>query len=424
MVKAEQSIQIPEKNVIGETLSNGTTFLYSPNPSNQIVAVNILSKLASCHEHHEKAGMANLCMRLLSAGTAKHTEEEIAINLERNGAHFKAEAGKDTSSVDLMTTTHFLHEDIQTVLELIDSPIFPEDKLIREREIVRMSIMEQEDSLLTYTVRTFRKHFFNGHPYGWPNIGLTDTLDSIDRDDLIAFAHAAFDPSNLIVSVVGGSENSHVHSQLRDVFAARSTRKMATFPDPDKACPAFEPNSHVIENRESEAEYIVMGYPGCGMKDEASIAFRFMSALLGGSMDSRLFREVRDKRGLCYQVGSNYSPFHDISPLLLYTVTTPANRDQVVQCFEQEINRLKEESISDEEFHRVKMFLCGTYIMSMETNMGQAARYAFYEAGGLGWEFVNLFPEKVNQLTADTIKATAHQYLTHHLLAITTPTKT
>lgn len=414
-------IAIPERHVRKQVLGNGTTFLYAPNPHNQIVAIRILSKLSSCNEPEAKAGMANLTMRMLSAGTESRSEDEIAVKLEENGAHFKAEAGKDTSAVDLLTTTHFLREDLETVLDLIDAPTFPEDKLARERELVRMSILEQEDSLLAFTMRVFRKHFFGGHPYAWSNLGLPESIGNINRNDLTTFADAAFAPSNLVVSVVGGPESGEIEKIVSERFESRPARPPAPSYLPGDARMNFSANTDVIEHRKSESEYLVMGYGGPSITDPESMPLRMIGAMLGGSMDSRLFREIRDKRGLCYQVGSSYTAQHSLSPLVIYVVTTPQNRAEAVRCAEAEIEKLKNETAPGDEIQRVKTYICGTYIMALESNMGQATRFASYEGCGLGWDYANRFPEYINLVSPDDIAAAANQYFTHRLLAITAP---
>src|SRR5690606_6654259 len=155
-----------------------------------------------------------------------------------------------------------------------------------------------------------------------------------------------------------------------------------------------------------------IGYPGCGLADKESMCLRLISTILGGSMDSRLFREIRDKRGLCYQVGSAYTPHQDHSPLIAYVVTTSPNRQQAADCTIAEIERLKEELVSPEELRRVKTYINGTYIMSLETNMGQATRYGVYEIAGLGWDYVNRFTQEVEQVTPEEIQATARKFFT------------
>lgn len=421
MNQKTSQIQIPTRAVERIALPNGSVILYTPNPYNQIVAIRVLSRLASRHEIAEKAGMANLGMELISAGTERHSEEEIADNLERNGADFKAESGKDCASVSLLTTSSFLREDLETALELMECPTFPDDKLERERDVMRMNILEQEDSRLSYTMRVFRQKYYGAHPYAWPSMGLVETLDNIERDDLVRFAHTAFDPSNLVISIVGG-EGNDARDAIVEAFAKRPRREGCAIPPSPSAVSAIDQNCESIEHRESEADYVVMGYPGCGIhENDDAVVLRVISALLGGSMDSRLFREIRDKRGLCYQVGSSYNPHRDHTPMLIYTVTSPKNRGEAVACAEAEIERLKSEPVGEEELERVKTYVCGTYVMSLESNMGQASHYAAYEINGLGWDYANRYPGKVYAVNPLAVQQAAQKYFTHRLLAVTSP---
>lgn len=419
MTSAPVSIHIPKREVQRRSLDNGTALLYAPNPYNQIVAVRIFSRLGSKWEAAAQAGRVNLAMRLLSAGTSQWNEDEIADRLERNGGHFKAEAGKDWSSVDLLTTTHVLKEDLQTVLALLDDAQFPEDKLARERDLVRMNILEDDDSPLTYTMRRFSEFYFGSHPYAWPSLGKVETLDAISRNDVACDGRCAFEGGQMVVSVVGGAENSDVFPIVEEAFAQRSANQTAK-PPGDAQPDLISDNKDCFIRRETESDYVVLGYPGCGLNERESLALRLIASVLGGSMDSRLFREIREKRGLCYQVGAAYTPRLEHSPLLVYTVTTPKNRDEALRCAEAEIERLKVDLVSDEELHRAKTYLCGSYVMSMESNMGQAGRYGAYEIAGLGWEYANAFPDDIQSVAPEAVRETAKRLFTHRLLTVAT----
>ncbi|MDP8243328.1 MAG: pitrilysin family protein [Candidatus Hinthialibacter antarcticus] len=419
MTSAPVAIHIPKREVQRRSLENGSALLYAPNPYNQIVAVRILSRTGSKYEPAPEAGRVNLAMRMLSAGTSQWSEDEIADRLEGNGAHFKAEAGKDWSSIDLLTTTPVLKEDLQTVLTLLDDSQFPEDKLARERELVRMNILEDDDSPLTYTMRRFSEFYYGSHPYAWPSLGKVETLDAISRDDIASDGRRALESGQLVVSVVGGSENSDVLSIVEEAFSQRTADRSET--PPSEISPGvLSENKDCFVRRETESDYVVLGYPGCSLNQRESLTLRLIASILGGSMDSRLFREIREKRGLCYQVGAAYTPRMEHSPLLVYTVTTPKNREEALRCAEAEIERLKVELVADEELHRAKTYICGSYVMSMESNMGQAGRYGAYEIAGLGWEYANAFPDDIQSVTAETIRETAERLFTHRLLTVAT----
>ncbi len=419
MASTPISIHIPKHEVQRRSLDNGTALLYAPNPFNQIVAVRILTRVSSKWETVEQAGRVNLAMRMLSAGTSQWSEDKIADRLEQNGAHFKAEGGKDWSSVDLLTTAHALKDDLTTVLTLLDDSQFFEDKLVRERELVRMNILEDDDSPLAYTVRRFSEFYFGTHSYGWPVLGKVETLDGVSRDHVASIGGYAFESGQMVVSVVGGSDDSDILPIVEEAFANRDAGETTTMASSNPMAPVSE-NQDVIIRRETESDYIVLGYPGCGLNERESLALRLISSILGGSMDSRLFREIRDKRGLCYQVGSSYTPRMEHSPLLIYTVTTPKNRDEALECAQAEIETIKTELVSDEELNRAKTYICGSYVMSMESNMGQAGRYGAYEIVGLGWEYANAFPEDIQSVTPEAVRDAAEKFFTHRLLTIAT----
>ncbi|MBI1389223.1 MAG: hypothetical protein GC154_12320 [bacterium] len=420
MVNSPSSIHIPERTVERRALPHGGALLYAPNPYNQIVALRVLSPLGSKHESAEHAGLANLAMRMLTTGTSGMDEDEIALRLERNGAHFKAEPGKDSSAVDLLTTTHFLRDDLETLLLVLDEAIFPEDKLEREREIARMNILEEDDSPLNFAMRHFTEFYYGAHPYAWPSLGKIETLDAIGRDAVAECWRRAFDPAGLVVSVVGGAGDETLELVER-AFSARAGRQSAPLQDTLRAEPAFSENVDRFVTRDIESEYLVMGYPGCGLTGAEAPALRVIAAILGGSMDSRLFREIRDKRGLCYQVGAMFSPRYEHTPLLTYVVTTPPNRVEAVRCIEAEVERLKSEPVDDEELNRAKTYICGSYLMSMETNMGQASRLAAYELAGLGWDYINRFTAGIQAVSPDDIMSAARRLFTHRLLTGAAP---
>lgn len=420
MTSAPMAIQIPQRAAERRVLANGAALVYSPNPYNQIVAVRIVTRLGSKYEPASQAGRVNLAMRLLSSGTARRSEDEIARRLEQNGAHFKAEAGKDWSSVDLLTTTHFLRDDLDTVMELLTESTFADDKLVRERELARMNILEDEDSPLTFTVRRFNETYYGDHPYAWPSVGRVETLDAVSQSDVAEDGRRAFDPSQLAVTVVGGGEDGAVADAVESAIARLGVGTGGNaLTEPAPAAPVYEEPERLLR-RETESDYWVMGYPGASLLDSDARALRLIAAILGGSMDSRLFREIRDKRGLCYQVGSSYSPRMEHSPLLIYCVTTPPNRAEAVQCAEAEIERLKREPMPADELERAKTYVCGSYVMSMETNMGQASRYAAYEAAGLGWDYVNRFADDIQSVSAEAIQDAANRLFTRRLLAVAT----
>jgi len=402
-------------------LDNGTVIVHQASPANQIVAIKVLTPVGSVQEPPEFAGLANLSIRLLPTGTSGRTEHEISLALEANGAHFSAEAGKDAATVSLLSTQAGFAEDFEILLDLLRDPVFPDNALARDREVVRMMIREEDDSPFNLSYRLFREFLLCSHPYGWPSLGLEETVARVQRDDVVNFSLRQRRADNLVVVLVGGHERPGIVDSVAEQFLKLPLFCGEALPEPPAA--PREPANHGIreEHREGEAEWIMSGTFAPDFNSEDFAAFRVLDSILAGSMDSRLFVELREKRGLVYQVGSQYTPHFHCGVYALYAVSTPENRPEILRLLENEWERLKEEPVGAEELDRSKRYLIGRQIMSLESNSGRASALGIYELSGQGAEQVSQYPQRIAQVTAPDIRRVAQRYFNRFVAAIITP---
>ncbi|HPA44633.1 MAG TPA: pitrilysin family protein [bacterium] len=406
-----------ERRVLG----NGTVIVHQASPANQIVAIKVLAPIGSVQEPAELAGLANLSIRLLPTGTSRHTEHEISLALEANGAHFSAEAGKDASTVFLLSTQAGFAEDFEVLLDLLCDPVFPDKPLARDREVVQMMIREEDDSPFNFTYRLFREFLFGSHPYGWPSLGLEETVARVQREHVVDFSLRQRRPESLIVILVGGDERSSIVDSVAEQFLKLPPLCGEALLQPPAA--PDEPANHGVreEHREGEAEWIVSGTFAPDFNSEDFAPFRVLDSVLAGSMDSRLFVELREKRGLVYQVGSQYTPHFRCGVYALYAVSTPENRPEILRLLENECERLKEEPVGEDELERAKRYLIGRQIMGLESNSGRASALGIYELSGQGAERVCEYPQRIARVTAPDIRRVAQCYLNRFVATITTP---
>jgi predicted Zn-dependent peptidase len=404
-------------------LDSGTVVIRQASPANAIIATKVFAPIGSSAEPADVAGLANMSVRLLSAGTGHRSEREISLALEANGAHFSADASKDASAVSLLSTRDWFSEDFEVLLDLLRDPVFPEKQLARDRGVVRMMIREDDDSPFNFTYRLFRRWLFDKHSYGWSSLGLEETVERITRDEVVRFSLWQRRPETLVVLVVGGDEEStlldSVCEKIQQMPAIRIDCEPSVPPVPTEPARAgvYE------EYRDGEAEWIISGTFGPPFTGADFIPFRVLDSVLGGSMDSRLFSELRERRGLAYQVGSQYSAHLLCGVYALYAVSTPTNRDEVLRVLRLECERLREEPVGDEELQRAKQYLIGRHIMGMESNTGRAATLGTYELSGLGAEAVFEYPERISSVDAAAVQRVAQRYLRDLVTMITTPRK-
>ncbi len=405
------------------TLDTGTVVIHQPSPANRIVALKIFARVGSLHEPADRAGLANMSVRLLSAGTSRYTEREISLALEANGAHFSADASKDASAVSLLSTREFFAEDLSILMDVLRDPIFPEKQLARDRSVVAMMIREDDDSPFNFTYRSFRGKILGDHPYGWPSLGLEETVARIAREDVEQFSVRQRRLDTLSAVVVGGGMDD---SSLPDLISREMEQSLFSLPSHDESQPPLIPTEPVYpgiheEFRSGEAEWIISGVFGPAFTNGDFIPFRVMDSVLGGSMDSRLFTELRERRGLAYQVGSQYSAHLGCGVYALYAVSTPSNREEILRLLGVECERLKEEPVSEDELERAKQYLIGRHIMGMESNAGRAATLGTYELSGFGAEAVADYPSRIAEVTSSEVMRAARRYLGDFVTMITTP---
>lgn len=403
-------------------LANGVTILTKVNPSSDIVAFRLFLQAGPRYEKPNENGLSNMMLRLLQAGTKTRSLQEIAEAVDSIGADFNTDLNKDFGGLVLKTTRATFDQGLEILLDCLLNSNFPEDRFLNEQETILREIRQERDNILPETFRLFQQEIYQDHPYAQPALGTEETVSAFSRDDVIRYYENCLDPDRMLVVAVGNFDS--------DALIGRMKETLGRLPDQaehgERALDGTLlplPTGHrvLIEERESEAEWMVLGYlaPAAGSPDYA--AMKVIDSIMGGSMNSRLFNELREKRGLAYQIGSAFPSRLGPSLFATYIGAAPENHDAVIKGILEEIERLKVEPVPDDELERAKTFIKGTFIMSQETNMGQASLYGQFMRLGLGPGFVDRYPELISSVTADKVTEVANKYLNLYTLTSIRP---
>ncbi len=411
---------LPRPTAVGKTmLDNGIVLLHEPDPDAPFVALRITSKVGAAAEPREEAGRLNLAGTLLETGTKSLSEEEIALRFESRGTGYDLDVSKDLLSVSVVSLAECFNDDIDLVLELLCEPSFPAEAFEREREMVRMAIMEKEDDPLSSTTRHFREALYGEHPYGISVLGTLETSDNLTRDKVAESIWTSLQPQKMVVSLVGGTDRE------RDLLASKfgaytggGEREIPQFPGNH---PALNGGKTFTFERDRESACVIMGFPGPAVLDEDTIPFRVLDGVLGGAMDSRLFRLIREERGLAYQVGCSLICGRLCGHFGMYALTTPEHVDEVVDIGRNVFEDAAKNSIPDDELDRTIRYLLGTGLMSLESRAHRSAEYSVFEAMGLGYEETFRYPERIAKVVAKDVQRVAERYLRDPLVIITKP---
>ena len=401
-------------------LPGDSTLLLRNNIENEVVALDISAPFGARDEPCDKAGLTTLALQMLSRGTERRSDYEIAVALESIGAAFSTDAGKDRVSLRLLSTAPNFTSALEIVREMLSQPAFPPDLYEVEKDILVKEIREDLDSPLTAAFRLFQKNLFENHPYGHPSSGTAETVSALERDEVRNHLTNRFGQQCLSLGLVGNLAQEEVLPPLE--------RLLESLPEVDLLCDTEQPaapghSASVCEERDTEAECLVYGFPVPGFRDPRYPAWKILDSIVGGSMDSRLFSEFREKRGLVYQIGSTLPPLEWQSYFAIYLTSTPDNHAEILECLQAEIDRLKDTVPDSDEVERARRFLKGTFLMSQERNADQAHLLSRYHSLGLGIDFIDRYPRMLDEVSPQDIQQVAGEYLNDPLLAVVGPTK-
>ena len=387
---------------------NGLKILTKASRANDIVAVGVLLRMGSRYETDAQAGLSDLTQHLLLKGTESRTAEALAVEMDSEGIRLSASAGKDYGAVALLTTSEHLGKGLELLFDVLKYARFPQDKVAQEKEMALRSIRARRDHLLSRAMDQLVETYYQRHPYHKPVLGYPETVERFDRARIVDFYRTYFVPNNMLFSAVGNFDEQALIKRIRAEWGEAPMRPLP--PLPEAALPVHDAPEETFEERDNQAAWIAIGYgaPALGHPDYAAMSV--LDAILGGSMSSRLFTELRDKQSLAYQVGSHYAPHPEVSLYVMYIGTSEERFADARDGVLSEVGKLCSEPVSAEELRTAKTYLKGTFVMGQERNAAQAALMAAYEFLGLGYPFIEDYPKRIERVTREDVLRVARTY--------------
>ncbi len=389
-----------------DRLSNNIKVITRYNPKTPRIALNLY--MASGAKYEKLAGTSNLLARLLLQGTTSRTAEEIANELDSNAIELGIESKQDY----LRCRSLFLNEDFEKAVELLEEVIKNSTFENLEKEAMKFSgeLKLELDSPKTQAFDNLIRTIFKNHSYGHSHTIILETLPSIKKQDVLEYyVNTSFIPENMLFTVVGDIKREEVISTLEEKFGSIPHKA----PLVKEIQPLEIPGNKmvVIPSQEAAQAQIIQGWLGPGISDEDYPAILLLNTILGSSgLSSRLFVELRDKKGLAYHVRSSIEALKHLGLLTVYIGTAPHNIETCLEGFETEINKLKQEKISDSELNNAKTNYLGKRAFLHETNAQQAYYLGYFDIMGIGAEFDSRLEEKIRTVTAEDIKNAANRF--------------
>ncbi|MBI2188879.1 MAG: insulinase family protein [Acidobacteria bacterium] len=383
-------------------------------PHVRSVSIGVWLARGSRHEPVEQSGIAHFVEHMLFKGTATRTAEDIAQTIDSIGGQMDAFTAKEYASYYIKVLDEHLPLAVDVLSDIVMRPAFSPVDIDREKKVVLEEIKMVEDTPDDLVHELFTEHFWRNHPLGRPILGTRETVESLDADGLRRYFTSAYSSPNLIVVAVGNVEHDQVRDLVRRYCEGLPSSSDRVMDKPPRVVPDV-----LIRNKELEQSHVCLGTSGYQQDHADRYASYVLNTVLGGSMSSRLFQNVREKRGLAYAVFSGLSAYRDAGSVTVYAGCANEAVGELVDVVIAELRRLKEEMLPDPELRRAKDHLKGSLMLNLESTssrMSHLARQEIYFDRQFGLDETL---DGVERVTADDVQRVARDLFTDGALAAT-----
>jgi len=348
-------------------LPSGVRVATQVMPAVRSVALGFFVGVGSRYETPPQAGVSHFLEHLLFKGTDRHSSTEIDEIFDAMGAEINAGTGKETTSVYSRFLDQHLDRAFEVMADMVLRPAYPD--IDSERQVVIEEIAMYEDEPSDKVHDVLAEAVFGDHPLGRPIIGRAEVIGSVPVPDIAAYHAARYVPGNVVVAGAGSIEHERLVALVDGVVSGGATQAPASEVAPSGLAPSVR-----FHEKQTEQYHLCLGGPGIPRGDDRRYALRVLDTLLGGSTSSRLFQEVREKRGLAYSVFSFASHFTDAGQVGVYVGTRPDNVEEAMTIIGRELTRVREEPIGEAELLRAKENVKGRTVLVMESTSARMNR--------------------------------------------------
>jgi predicted Zn-dependent peptidase len=400
------------------TLDNGITVLTEHMADVRSICIGLWFSVGSRDELPREAGMSHFMEHMMFKGTPSHTAEQISTEFEGMGAELNAFTSKEYTCYFARFVDEKLPRAVELLGDMVTNSLFSQEEIEHEREVVIEEIARSEDTPDDYVFDLFSGALMPKHPLGKPIIGTRDHVSSFMHDDCVSYHERHYHTGNLTVVAAGNVD----HAELVELCSRHLAGLRTGERTPRETLPIGENRSHAFLKKDTEQAHILYGVPSLPANHPDRFALMLVELVLGGGMSSRLFQEVREKRGLVYAIFASTTSYIGAGQSGVYAGTRPENITEVVSLIAKGMERIGREGITEDELARVRDFAKGQIILTTEdtrNNMLRLGKSACMQSELLTLDEVIARYDAVT--LADANRVARDIYLNEPTLAIISP---
>lgn len=351
-------------------LDNGIRLIVKHMSGLMSVSMGIIVGTGACVESDEEDGISHFIEHMMFKGTEKRSAFRISDEMDAIGAQVNAFTGKDMTCYYAKSTSGHAEEAFEILSDIFLHSTFPADEIKREKGVVLEEISMNEDTPDDLCLDILGKAFFGETNYGRNILGPKKNVRSFKKSDILAYMSERYTPDNIVISMAGNITVDKAQEMVEKYFC-----DMPVGSGKKRTVDVRLQSKSLVKTKDIEQVHIGIAYPSMKRYERLADATLIVNSVLGGSMSSRLFQEVREKLGLAYTVYSYLTSYKDTGSLVIYAGVNAENYLQSVEAIDKCIARLKSKDINEDEFRRGKEQLLSSQIFAQESTSSQMLLY-------------------------------------------------
>ncbi|NRD78888.1 insulinase family protein [Bacillus sp. BRMEA1] len=350
------------------TCQNGVRIVLEQIPTVRSVAIGIWIGTGSRHENPQTNGISHFLEHMFFKGTTTRTAKEIAESFDSIGGQVNAFTSKEyTCYYAKVLDTHSQFA-LDVLADMFFNSTFVEEELKKEKNVVLEEIKMYEDTPDDIVHDLLSRAVYVDHPLGYPILGTEETLNTFSSSSLKEYIHERYTPENVVISIAGNVPETFIR-EVEKYFGSYQGGNQEL----EENLPVFHSN-RISRKKETEQAHLCIGFEGLKVGHEDIYSLITLNNILGGSMSSRLFQEVREQRGLAYSVFSYHSAYQDNGIVTIYGGTGAKQLDLLYETIQDTLTKLKQDGITEKELTNSKEQLKGSLMLSLESTNSRMSR--------------------------------------------------
>jgi predicted Zn-dependent peptidase len=382
------------------TLDSGVRVVTEAMPSVRSVSLGFWIGTGSRAESDAEAGLSHLLEHLLFKGSEKYGSLEIDQIFDGMGAELNAGTGKETTSVYARVIDEHVAEAFDVMADMVFRPALRD--IESERAVILEEIAMYEDDPQEKVFDLFGEAVFGKHPLGRAIIGRAEVIAQTPAEQIARFHTERYRPENVVIAAAGAVDHDEFVRLAAPAVAAATNGHAAPSAT---AAPSLDAPRQRFERKDTEQYHVCLGGPGLARHDERRFALRVLDNVFGGTSSSRLFQEVRERRGLAYAVYSFTSAYQDTGQVGLYIGTRPDNVGEGLSVVASELARMREDPATPEELERAKENLKGRVVLALESTGARMNRLGAELLAGLPLLSLDETVERIDAVSLEDLAA-------------------